>query len=114
MLLEERNDTYTYMNALGRAQISQTAHWRGMTQKHTQECSWRRGMTHRHTDTQHTHTHTHTHARMLMEERNDTYTHTRKNTLGMTHTTLIAPRGEWKWHTHLYTHTRRNALGGEE
>ena len=31
-------------------------------------------------------------------------THTRKNTLGMTHTTLIEPRGEWKWHTHLHTH----------
>ena len=45
-----------------------------------------------------THTHTHTHARMLLEERNDTYTHTHTQECswrrGMTHTTLIAPRGE--------------------
>ena len=34
-------------------------------------------------------------------------THTRKNTLGMTHTTLITPRGEW--HTHIHECSRKGA-----
>ena len=46
--------TLTHVNALGRTQTNQTAHWTGMT---------------------HTLTHTHTHTGLLLEERNGTHTH---------------------------------------
>ena len=121
MLPEEMNGTHTYMNALRRAQISQTAHQRAMahTRTHTQDCSRRRGMAHPHMDafrgeewhthtythtrTQEcswgmTHTHTHTHSTNHPDstpERNGTHTHTRRNAHG----------GE-EWHTHTHTHAR--------
>ena len=57
MLLEERNGTHTYMNAL-----------RGIA---LGEEEWH---THTHTG-MHTHTNTHAHTGMLSEERNGTHTH---------------------------------------